>query len=175
MSPDLLRRKETSLTNIDSIINQIISNKSGHTGLTVSGGEPFDQAQALHSLLSHVKKHTTLDIIVYSGYTLHEILNGNPDMKMALSQVDILIDGRYREDLPTTKIWRGSSNQVLHLLSKRALKYNRYVDAEYGESRPLQVEMGEGKTLQIIGIPGRGDLNRLKELLFQRGITQKII
>ena len=162
-----------SITNIDLIFKQILANKAGHTGLTVSGGEPFDQAKALHSLLYYVKKHTTLDIMVYSGYTLNEILNGNPDMRMTLSLVDILIDGRYREDLPTTKIWRGSSNQVLHILSKRALKYNRFVNAEYGESRPLQVEMGEGKTFQIIGIPERGDLNRLKELLFQRGITQK--
>ena len=124
-------------------------------------------------VLFHVRKHTSLDIMVYSGYTLEEILKGPPAMVKILSLVDILIDGRYRQDLPTSKIWRGSSNQIMHLLSKRSQKYSGYIDALYGRCRSLQVEFADDTNFHIIGIPGRDDLSRLRKHLFHRGIHQK--
>jgi len=42
-------------------------------GVTISGGEPFDQADALHALLMAVRERTTGDILVYSGHAFETI------------------------------------------------------------------------------------------------------
>lgn len=171
MSPDLWCWEEHSKKSVSQVFQQIISYAPEHAGLTVSGGEPFEQPEAMQSLFSLVREHTSLDIMVYSGYTLAEILEGPQAQREMLALADVLMDGQYCRELPTDKLWRGSDNQQMHLLSKKVQKYRNFIDAEYGLSRPLQVEITAGNNLQLIGIPGRGDLDRFKEGLSRRGIT----
>jgi anaerobic ribonucleoside-triphosphate reductase activating protein len=59
--------------------------------------------------------------MVYSGFTLEELragtLEGAADL---LANTDLLVDGRYRRELPETRRrWVGSSNQVVHHLTDR--------------------------------------------------------
>lgn len=171
MSPYLWQREQSARTSVFRIFQQIFACAPGHLGLTISGGEPFEQPEALRLLFSLVRQYTCLDIMVYSGYTLAEILEGYMAQREMLTLTDILIDGRYCRDRPTDKLWRGSDNQQAHLLSRKAQKYRAFIDAEYSPSRPLQVEVTAEDSLEIIGIPRRGDLDRLKEGLSRRGIT----
>ena len=146
-------------------------NLPGHTGLTISGGEPFEQAKPLLELLRLFHEKTSLDIMVYSGYTLDEILRGPPVYKDLLSFIDILVDGRYRSDLTTSKQWCGSDNQVVYLLSDRAFqRYRKVLDREKGNVPSLQVEIGDDNSLRIIGIPRHGEIERLKSQLAIKGI-----
>lgn len=39
-------------------------------GVTISGGEPFDQATQLRSLLEEIKSRRPTNVLVYSGYPL---------------------------------------------------------------------------------------------------------
>lgn len=171
MSPELWQRDERLKAEVSQVFKQILSYAPEHIGLTVSGGEPCEQSEALCALFSLVRQHTPLEIMIYSGYTLSEISAGTKAQKEMLALADMLIDGRYCRELPTNKLWRGSANQQLHLLSEKAQKYCTYVEAEYGLSRSLQVEVTTENDFQIIGIPGTGDLDRLKEGFFRRGIT----
>ncbi len=174
MSEDLFYRYEESYLSIDSVYDRIFSLAPGHTGLTVSGGEPFDQAEALLPLLLKVNRTTTLDIMVYSGYTREEILKGSQAMVDLFTQVDIIIDGRFEVGLPTSKPWCGSDNQTIHLLTKRARQYNCLIKEGQGEPPPsLQVEVTNGNAVRIIGIPRRGELEQLREQLLQRGVELK--
>lgn len=59
--------------------------------------------------------------MVFTGYTLAELrASTDPDVAAALQRTDLLVDGRYRADLPEARRrWVGSSNQQVHFLSPR--------------------------------------------------------
>ena len=96
-----------------------IAKKHTCTGLTVSGGDPFEQAEHLLELLRLVRD-VFEDILVYTGYTLAEIERGDAGEagQECLRYIDVLIDGRYERKLNTRDcVLRGSSNQVIHFLT----------------------------------------------------------
>lgn len=83
-------------------------------GVTLSGGEPFCQAEALCSLAEEVKAMKK-NVVAYSGYTFEELLNlskENPFIIRLLQSCDLLIDGRYLQEKRDLSLrFRGSSNQ----------------------------------------------------------------
>jgi anaerobic ribonucleoside-triphosphate reductase activating protein len=91
------------------------------SGLTLSGGEPFVQAAECAELAERVRG-TGRDVWCYSGYTLEEIREaGNPDWDRLLDNIDVLIDGRFVEELKSfSHKWRGSSNQRVYRLKPGA-------------------------------------------------------
>jgi anaerobic ribonucleoside-triphosphate reductase activating protein len=97
---------------VEFIAGQLLS-----TGLpiTISGGEPFDQADDLARLLGLIE-HEGRHVIFYSGYTFEDLAiyktTIQPAVEAALRLADVLVDGRYypRLDSPSMQ-YRGSSNQ----------------------------------------------------------------
>ncbi|MBQ0071182.1 MAG: anaerobic ribonucleoside-triphosphate reductase activating protein, partial [Spirochaetales bacterium] len=91
-------------------------------GLTILGGEPFEpQNQAvLLPFLKRVKvRFPEKTIWVFSGYTYEEMTSdsshpGAPETDEILSLIDVLIDGRFVEELRNLALqFRGSENQRL--------------------------------------------------------------
>lgn len=82
------------------------------SGVTFSGGEPFCQAKALSRLACEIKK-LDLEIAVYTGYTIEEILQKNDADEMELLRnIDTLIDGRFvLEKRNIDNKFKGSDNQ----------------------------------------------------------------
>jgi len=83
-------------------------------GITLSGGEPFEQAEALAELARRVQERG-LGVIVYTGYTVEELLEGvseRPGWQELLEETDILVDGRFeKEEMDLMLRFRGSKNQ----------------------------------------------------------------
>ncbi|MDR0350635.1 MAG: anaerobic ribonucleoside-triphosphate reductase activating protein [Coriobacteriales bacterium] len=82
-------------------------------GITLTGGEPFEQAASLVELARRTRGKG-LTVWAYSGYRYEELLAGTPDEAAAelLEQVDVLVDGPFVEGLKSYELrWRGSSNQ----------------------------------------------------------------
>lgn len=80
-------------------------------GLTILGGEPFQNEVDLLEVLRDIKKEVQKDIWIFSGYTYEEILK-DEDKKKLLEECDILVDGRFVEALKDLNLrFRGSSNQ----------------------------------------------------------------
>jgi anaerobic ribonucleoside-triphosphate reductase activating protein len=77
------------------------------SGITVSGGEPFEQPEELGRLLAAARL-MGLHTLVYSGYTYEELRRAG---KTLLRKIDILIDGPYMREVPQTEAWAGSGNQ----------------------------------------------------------------
>ena len=80
-------------------------------GLTILGGEPLDP-QNIHNVKSLIEKvrdvyGSSKDIMVYTGYTFEEV------PLYIKNLVDIIVDGKYEINNPTTKPFRGSDNQRL--------------------------------------------------------------
>lgn len=88
-------------------------------GITISGGEPFDQAEACAKLAREAKK-IGLNVLVYTGYRYEELL-GRESCQGLLEEADILIDGKFEIDKKNPALeFRGSSNQrILWLRQER--------------------------------------------------------
>ena len=83
-------------------------------GVTILGGEPMAQLDALLALLQTLKRGD-IHVTVYTGYTLEALAARNrPALAAAMELIDLLIDGPYvRELADGAGEWRGSSNQRL--------------------------------------------------------------
>jgi anaerobic ribonucleoside-triphosphate reductase activating protein len=100
-------------------------------GVTVSGGEPFEQGRGLLALVRGLRSTTGLGVLVFSGLTIEEIRN-RPLGEEVLERIDALVAGRFVARLAPGRGLRGSSNQRVHLLSERyrAGELDRAVSAE---------------------------------------------
>jgi len=131
---------------------------SGAEGLTISGGEPFLQAEALAELIRQVRKIRPMGVIVYSGYRLEELerMDGGKEL---LSLIDLLIDGEYIQALNDGRGLRGSSNQ--RVIDMSGL-YREFL-TQY-ESRPREQEIfPHGIEVHEVGLPGRSGSYYTKE------------
>jgi len=98
------------------VSDQDLARQLNDTGLpiTISGGEPFDQVEALCAVLEELRAlDVWRNIIVYSGYTFeHLIRKGDVETLRSLAMIDVLVDGPYVQELDAPGMqYRGSSNQ----------------------------------------------------------------
>lgn len=95
-------------------------------GLTVLGGEPFQNEVDLLQVIRDIKKEVQKEIWIFSGYTYEEILK-DEDKKKLLEECDVLVDGRFVEALKDLSLrFRGSSNQRI-IDVKKSLEANEVV------------------------------------------------
>ena len=81
--------------------------------VTFTGGDPFFQAEGFAELARRIKIETTKTIWCYTGF-LYEHLLEQPRYRTLLEQLDVLVDGRFVEELKDISLlFRGSSNQRL--------------------------------------------------------------
>jgi anaerobic ribonucleoside-triphosphate reductase activating protein len=86
-------------------------------GVSLSGGEPLQQAEAAAALLDGARA-LGLSTLAFSGHTLDEI-RALPHGPAVLARLDVLIDGRYVSTERLASGLRGSANQRIHLLTAR--------------------------------------------------------
>lgn len=130
----------------DELAEDIIS-RPDIEGITISGGEPFAQAEALTELLYKVHKHRPkLTVISYTGYQ-YEDLTSDSD-KAYMAELDLLIDGPYIHEQNDNKGIRGSSNQRMIFLSERLREYEQELA---NGKRKLEI-IFHGSEYQVIGL-----------------------
>ena len=145
--------------NIEDVIKEILSYPSKK--ITISGGEPFDQPKELEYLLKTLKENNFEDILVYSGYDYEEIKNKYENI---LKYIDILIAGRFIENLESEYIWKGSENQKMYIFNKKLEEiYNDYKKKK--KDKRLQI-VEKNNDIYILGIPYQKDIKEiLNELM----------
>lgn len=139
----------------------------GCDGITISGGEPFEQPEALKVLLPALREliGPDRDLLCYSGYPYSLLRKRHSNL---LEYLDALIPEPYRKTWSPGKLWRGSSNQPLVALT--ALGGARYENTAHDPtSRCIQVAVDQS-AVWLIGIPQTGDLMRLENILADKGI-----
>jgi len=139
-------------------------------GITISGGEPFDQPAALSALLDaliawRTELNSELDILCYSGYPFATLRHKHGAI---LAKLDALIPEPYADKQPASLLWRGSDNQTLELLTERAR--NKYAAYASSQAKPSLQVMLDGQQVWYIGIPQRGDMQKLEAQCLAQGI-----
>ena len=150
-----------------SIQNAGLPDAAPPDGITISGGEPFDQPDALAALLDGLhawrnRLKSDLDILCYSGYPYTRLQSQHGSI---LGRLDAVIPEPFIDSSPTRQLWRGSDNQTLQLLTERArTKYAPYVNATGSAQPGKQIQaMLDGEKVWYIGIPQRGDMSTLEQ------------
>jgi len=89
-------------------------------GLTLLGGEPFDQAGPLFHLAEAVRAEG-LSVMTFTGHVLEALRSaGREDWDRLLAATDLLVDGPYVADQPEQRRpWVGSENQRFWFLTDR--------------------------------------------------------
>lgn len=97
---------------VKSVLKQIKKKRKYICGITLSGGDPFLQAEEMAKLAFEARK-LDLDIVTYTGYIYEELLELNlPGSQDLLDATDILIDGPFIEEQKDISLsFCGSKNQ----------------------------------------------------------------
>lgn len=117
------------LTSIEFFqISQLLKNPY-YSGLSILGGEPFDQTDNYLLIeLCKVAHANNKNVWIWSGHDFEE-LNLNMKNRELLENCDVLIDGRFEEDKKDLSLkWRGSSNQRIidvqkSLIGEKIIEY----------------------------------------------------
>ena len=141
-------------------------------GITITGGEPFDQPGALETLLHWIRQEASFagNILAFSGYPASELQRRFPDL---LARLDAVVAGPYDEGFPQSLPLRGSGNQELVLLSATARERFEPWLATQRDVPPQLDIMWDGREFWMAGIPRRGDLPRLRQALAQHGFESR--
>ena len=112
-------------------------------GITLLGGEPLQQPEAVMELINETKK-IGKTVFLYTGYTKNEM---SDLMKECAENSDILIAGRYVEKLRDLHLrWRGSSNQIIEFPT------GVYGELDLADVRELEVHISGGN-IHLYGYP----------------------
>ncbi len=153
-------------TTVESVLNAMAGWLGEADGFTISGGEPFDQPDALLAFLHALRTRHSGDILVYSGYPLETL----PLQRFA-GLIDVIISDPFDAAAPQTLKLRGSDNQRLTALTPLGRDRFTALATERDNDRPqLDVVFDDlAGDAFLAGVPRRGDLLRLQRLLQNAG------
>lgn len=124
-------------------------------GISISGGEPFEQSQCCAILAEAVKKGGK-SVMVFTGFPFEQLKQStDPSVQRFLQSIDLLVAGPYIQELKCeSRLWRASSNQTVHFLTSSA-----QADAELNSAESPTVEIeANGNRLSFTGFPDQEDL-----------------
>jgi len=144
-NPDTHGPGTGALRTIADVVDDVCLHAEAIEGVSISGGEPFEQPEALLALVRTLRERTTLSILVFSGYRRAEIerMAVGPDV---LALLDVLVDGRYVDKQRLASGLRGSRNQTIQLLSKR------YSEADVRATPAAEVKITASGEVVLTGV-----------------------
>jgi anaerobic ribonucleoside-triphosphate reductase activating protein len=138
---------------VSALLAEIADAAGEIEGITLLGGEPFDQAEALAVLACDVRA-LGLSVVTFTGYRLEALRARESDAVAALiAATDLLVDGPYDAAQPEpVRRWVGSRNQRFHFLSDR---YARGIEVPApGEPRHrIEIDVAADGRLRLRGWP----------------------
>lgn len=137
-------------------------------GITLVGGEPFQQAAALADLAGRCRARG-LSVVTFTGYC-HEVLaqSARPDWRALLDATDLLLAGPYVARLRDfSRPWVGSANQEFVFLTDRY----RHLAADLGKiPNRLEVSVGAGGRVALNGLPEPAEVGAFRNALAGLGL-----
>ncbi len=169
--PESWDQKAGDLVNITELADWILG-ENDIEGITLSGGEPFLQAENLAILIDSIKQKKDLGIVCYTGYKLEQLFKfGTQEQRLLLTKIDLLIDGLYKEELHADLKWRGSTNQRLLPLTKRYYNLVKTIMNCQDNSDGLEFFVDNDGIFSFNGVPNQANFRQeFEEKMLQKGI-----
>jgi anaerobic ribonucleoside-triphosphate reductase activating protein len=140
--------------NVDDLAELALANQDVE-GVTISGGEPLDQAESLLLFIQKIRA-AGRSVFLYTGYELNELTEIG---KACFSNSDVIVTGRYIDTLRNTNLrWRGSSNQTVYFPT------DRYRHIETADSNEVEIILDENGQLTVAGFPDANLLDFLQSI-----------
>lgn len=135
-------------------------------GLSVSGGEPFDQPGPLMQILTAWRQCSAGSVLIFTGREFDDV---KPWVEANSGLADALMTGPFRSDLPQRLALRGSDNQQLNVLTPKGEEFKAFERPLMDADRKLDVMFDQDGNAWMAGIPARGDFGRLRRSLAAAG------
>lgn len=151
ISPEMQEPSSGRMIKVKFLLKHLLKINHVVDGITISGGEPFEQAEALTALLKEISKNRPeWNIMVYSGYELLEVFGKYNRSFNIFKYIDVLIDGEYQKDVPSEHPLTGSGNQKIYYLTKRGRKMKKQIDTlSYNR---INLGVGSENDYMLIGV-----------------------
>lgn len=111
-------------------IKEELSTLRFQDGITLSGGDPFCQPEAVAEIAKY-SKSIGLNVWCYTGYTFENLIlmsKSNKNIKNLLDNIDVLVDGKFELAKRSLNCaFRGSTNQRL-IDVKKSFVENKVVE-----------------------------------------------
>jgi len=146
-NPDTWSRRDRTLIAPENLW-QVVRADDGIEGITLTGGEPFEQAAGFAWLAAKARE-SGLSVVVFSGYDLPDLTG--EDQRRLLAATDLLVAGPFIRSLAErVSPLIGSSNQRIHYLS------NRYSPESLRGIPRAEIIIGPDGSAVLTGFPGTG-------------------
>ena len=118
-----------NLVAVDAIINEMKKNPL-LDGITLSGGEPFEQPEAFGELAERARE-LGYHVMAYTGYTYEKLLAKKDEQRLRLLEnTDLLVDGKFEMEKKSLLLkFKGSKNQRI-IDVKKSLRLKNTVLSE---------------------------------------------
>ena len=161
-------RTDGPVVSVDAVLRLITDAVQNADGITITGGEPFDQPGGLRALLAGMRPLLRIDadVLVFSGYPkerIEEVLDSCSGL------IDALISDPFEISTTQTLALRGSDNQRLTVLTSRGRRFLTYERKRTQADDALDAMVDPDGSVWMAGIPNRGDLQRLRQSLAAEG------
>jgi len=166
---EVQQKYSISLENVMTLISDICEHYAVD-GFTITGGEPFLQSEELLQLIKGISKFSK-DILIYSGFTKEELQAQNKASVLnILTEIAVLVDGKYVESRNNGVILRGSDNQRIHILNADYQnKYDNYLKTSANTIQNFNV--GDG--IVSVGIHRPNFINELTQAVSIKGLEEQ--
>ena len=144
-NPDTHPIEPRNITTPEDLLERIEAVQRQIDGVTITGGEPFEQAEGLLAFARGLRRRTELSLLVFSGYTIEQV-RAMPLGDEILACTDVLIDGPFRPGEACGETLRGSANQRIHLLT------DRYSLKQFADAPTAEILIAPSGRIRITGI-----------------------
>lgn len=168
ISMDTWGRQPPQMT-VQDLLRKCSAELAVADGVTITGGEPFEQPEALRELLYGVRSllQPQGDVFVYSGFQLESLASPLTQMQ---GLIDVLCTGPFDINSDQSRPLMGSDNQELVFLTEAGTRsFSAYRRERSAGDDVLDVNLESDGTVWLAGIPRRGDLRKLQSMLGVQG------
>jgi len=167
INPESWSSKIKKLVNVEDLADKIVSHNPD--GLSISGGEPFEQRQSLLEFLKYIHKNGKCPfpkgILIFSGYTQSE-LEKMKEYEEIMQYVDCVVSGRFQIENRIYDSLLSSSNQTFIWGARGLIKEEDVMNQNY----EILIEENE---LKLTGFPPNWNKEMIKELK-EKGLNFKV-
>jgi anaerobic ribonucleoside-triphosphate reductase activating protein len=149
-NPETHAGADGTTTTVGAVVDAALAQVPAIEGVTLTGGEPLEQPEAVAAFCAGLRAGADLGVIVLTGFTRAEI-ERDPAKSRAVACADLVVAGRYNQRLRVAAGLRGSANKEYWD------RTGRYTPDTLGGVPDVEVHIGNDGMVTVTGIaaPGR--------------------